>query len=68
MNTLDLFALLPLMILTTSIILVMLVIAFARNLALTCLLCCLGLASTLLFNRLGGVKYRFRICDTAHPG
>jgi len=48
MNTLDLFALLPLIILTTSIILVMLVIAFARNLALTCLLCCIGLASTLL--------------------
>jgi len=45
MNTLDLFALLPLIILTTSIILVMLVIAFARNLALTCLLCCIGLAA-----------------------
>ena len=43
----DLLALLPIITLTCVILVVMMVIAFARNLALTCLCSCLGLALTL---------------------
>lgn len=47
MNMSDLFAILPMITLSTAILIVMLVIAFARNLALTCLLSCIGLIATL---------------------
>jgi NADH-quinone oxidoreductase subunit N len=48
MTTLDLFALLPMITLSSAILIVMLVIAFARNLALTCLLSCIGLFATVV--------------------
>ena len=47
MTSLDLLALMPIIILTSVILILMMVIAFARNLALTCLTSCLGLALTL---------------------
>ena len=47
MITSDLLALLPIITLTGVILVVMMVIAFARNLALTCLCCSMGLALTL---------------------
>ncbi len=47
MITTDLLALLPIITLTGVILVVMMVIAFARNLALTCLCCSIGLALTL---------------------
>jgi NADH-quinone oxidoreductase subunit N len=43
----DLLALLPIITLSCVILVVMMVIAFARNLALTCLCCSMGLALTL---------------------
>ena len=43
----DLLALLPIITLTCVILVVMMIIAFARNLALTCLSSCIGLALTL---------------------
>ena len=43
----DLFSLLPIITLTGVILVVMMVIAFARNLALTCLCSSIGLALTL---------------------
>jgi len=46
MNMQDLFALLPMITLSVSILIVMLVIAFARNLEMTCLLACMGLTAT----------------------
>ena len=47
MNLLDLVALMPIIILTSVILIMMIVIAFARNLVLTCLTACFGLALTL---------------------
>ena len=47
MNLLDLLALMPIIILTSVILIMMIVIAFARNLVLTCLTACFGLALTL---------------------
>ena len=47
MSTADLFALLPLITLSSVILILMMVIAFVRNLALTCVISALGLLLTL---------------------
>ena len=62
----DLFSLLPIITLTGVILVVMMVIAFARNLALTCLCSSIGLALTLR-HRLGRRQYRTSVCDATDP-
>ena len=47
MSSLDLLALMPMIVLTSVILLLMMVIAFARNLIVTSLSTCLGLVLTL---------------------